>query len=92
MQPEFHEIVVYTTDGSSQAHRFPKGDTPEEEQENVRALAMLIMDAHKSVDGSLILGKPFVAYRVNQITKIVWEEGHWEPDKPAIGFLVKRNE
>ena len=75
MQPEFHEVVVYTTDGSSQTHRFPVGDTPEEERQNRVSLAQLIIDAHRSVDGSLVLGKPFVAYSVNQITKIVWGRG-----------------
>ena len=87
MPPEFHEIVVYTTDGSSQTHRFPIADTPGKEQKNVRDLAKLIQDAYLNVDGSLILGEPFVAYRVNQITKIVWEEGSLEPDKPAMGFV-----
>ena len=90
MRAEFHEVVVFTTDGSSQAHRFPVGDTPEEERQIRADLAQLIMGAYENVDGSLMLGKPFVAYRVNQITKIVWEAGYWEPDKPAMGFVQPR--
>ena len=85
--PEFYRISVYTTDGSHTEHRFEAGDTPDARAHVYHTIAGYIAQAADAPDGMLVLSEPFAAYRISQITKIVWEDGVTPVEQVGIGFI-----